>query len=88
MRKGDDQHPLHSTNLLAWPSVGVMLTAIMDGDYCTSWCFEVCLFTLLSAVANQLLLQARLKPGPELTKKRKKDAGPLCTACACGSAPG
>lgn len=35
----DDQHPLHSTNLL------------------------VCLFTLLSAVANQLLLQARLKPG-------------------------
>mmetsp|Transcript_19606 Transcript_19606/g.45597 ORF Transcript_19606/g.45597 Transcript_19606/m.45597 type:complete len:467 (+) Transcript_19606:54-1454(+) len=35
----DDQHPLHSTNLL------------------------VCLFTLLSAVANQLLLQAKLKPG-------------------------
>ncbi|CAE7571088.1 gpr180 [Symbiodinium pilosum] len=35
----DDQHPLHSTNLL------------------------VCLFTLLSAVANQLLFQARLKPG-------------------------
>ena len=49
-----------------------MLTAIMDGDYCTSWCFEVCLFTLLSAVANQLLLQARLKPGPELTKKTQK----------------